>query len=209
MKLFLCRHGETDFNVQKRLQGVMETPINGHGKLQARLVAEKLAREGFDYAFCSPLVRCRQTAEEIMRHQKGMQLVYREELKEVDLGKYAGMDRHEIEEKFPGDWAKRVDNKYRFVHEGGESYEEADLKRVKPLLAEFREKYSSRKILVITHAGIARLIVGNLLGLHAAEKMRVEFPNDCIYTIDYLPHKTTIRHFLAETGKTGEGYLTK
>lgn len=209
MKLILCRHGETDQNMQRRLQGRLETEINAHGLAQAKLVAERLREEGFDHVFCSPLRRCRQTAAEIMAFHPGMEVKYRAELSEVSLGKYSGMDRHDIEAKFPGEWSKRVDNKYDFRHEGGESYKDADEKRVKPLLKEFREKYSSRKLLVVTHGGICRLMLGNMLGLRPGQKMQVEFPNDCIYYVEYLPHKTAVKYLLAESGISGEGYLTK
>src|SRR3989344_3023119 len=209
MKLILCRHSETDFNTQKRLQGKLETELNERGVKQARLVAEKLESEGFDYAFSSPQERCRQTASGIMRFHPKTKMVFRNELREIDLGKYTGMNPGEIEEKFPGEWGKRVDSKYEFLHEGGESYKGVDEKRVQPLLKEFREKYSSRTILVVTHQGIGRLIIGNLLGLAPGQKMKIDFPNECIYFIDYRPHKTEIMYCLAEEGIEGKGWLEK
>ena len=209
MKLILCRHGETDFNTQKRLQGKLETELNERGVKQARLVAERLESDEFDCAFSSPQDRCRQTASEIMRFHQKTKMVFRNELREIDLGKYTGMNPEEIEEKFPGEWGKRVDSKYEFLHEGGESYKGVDEKRVKPLLKEFREKYSSRTILVVTHQGIGRLIIGNLLGLAPGQKMKIDFPNECIYFIEYRPHKTEIMYCLAEEGIEGKGWLEK
>ena len=209
MRILICRHGETDLNVQGRLQGSLETSINAHGREQARLVGKALMGENFDRVFCSPQRRCRETLDEIMKSSPGMKVEYRDELREISLGKYAGLDRHEIEEKFPGDWGERVDNKYEFVHEGGESYKQVYEKRVKPLLKEFREKYSSRKILVLTHGGVCRVLLGDLLGLAPKEKMDIELPNDCIYYVDYLPHKTKVQFLLVESGIKGEGHLTK
>lgn len=208
MQIVICRHGETDANVQKRLQGRIETSINVRGKKQARLIAERLKGEKFDHVLCSPQLRCRQTMDEIMKYHKN-EVEFRNELREIDLGKYSSMNRQDIDANFPGDWSERVDNKYEFVHEGGESYKQADENRVKPLLKEFREKYSSRKILVVTHGGICRLLLGDLLGLSGKEKMGIELPNDCIYYVEYRPHKTTVRYYLAESGEKGEGYLKK
>ena len=208
MKMILCRHAETDFNKEKRLQGWMETSINEKGQKQAQLLSLALKDEEFDYVFSSPQKRCMQTAREIMKFHKN-EIIFQDELREINIGKYAGMDKQEIEQKFPGDWKKRVEDKYGFVHEGGESYAQVDEKRVKPLLAAFREKYSSRKILVITHQGTARLIIGNMLGLGPLEKMDLDCPNDCIYYIEYLPHKTTVKYSLVQSGKSTEGYLTK
>ena len=206
MKLILCRHGETQYNIERRLQGKMETELNEHGKAQAKLVGERLGKIEFDHAFSSPRKRCTQTAKEIMKYHKcGLEL--REEISEVDLGIYTGMDRHEIEEKYPGNWAQRVDNKYEFEHKGGESYKEVDQNRVAPFLQELREKYSARTILGVTHAGVGRLIVGSMLGLGPEEKMHIEFPNECIYFIEYRPHKTVVEYELVESGMKGKGYI--
>ncbi|MEM4256783.1 MAG: histidine phosphatase family protein [Candidatus Diapherotrites archaeon] len=206
MRIVLCRHGETDFNVQKRLQGKMETELNEHGFLQAKLIAENLKNEKFYTIFCSPRKRCLQTAEEINKfHNKKIEV--REELSEIDLGIFTGMNREEIEHNFPGEWSKRVDNKYEFLHKNGESYEEVDKNRVAKFIQELKEKYSARNILIITHAGLGRLLIGSLLGLSGQEKMRIEFPNECIYFIDYKPHKTKISYLCVESKLSGEGFL--
>ncbi len=207
IRLTICRHGETDFNVQRRLQGWMETRINAHGKKQAKLVAQRLKAEEFDYAFCSPLMRTRQTFLELMRFHKDLPVQFRDELREIHLGIYTGMDRGEIDKKYPGHWSARVDNKYDFHHEGGESYKSVDCGRVAALLDEFREKYSSRKVLVLTHQGTAKLLIGSLLGLPPGEKMQIMMPNDCIYFVDYLPHKTVVKYELLEGAKCGTGWL--
>lgn len=207
MKLIVCRHGETDFNVQKRLQGKMETKLNWHGRKQAKLIAARLKSEDFEHAFSSTRARCRQTANEIMKFHK-CNLELREELSEVDLGIYTGMNREEIEEKFPGHWAERVDNKYNFKHKGGESYKEVDEKRVAKFLQELREKYSARTVLIVTHAGTGRLVIGSMLGLTPDEKMHFEFPNECVYFVEYRPHKTVVGYELVESNKKGQGFLS-
>jgi len=209
MKLIICRHGQTDYNAQKRLQGHLETELNEIGLSQAMLVSEHLKDLEFDHAFASPQKRCKATANEIMKYHSDNKLVFRDELKEIDVGIYTGMTPKEIDKKFPGRWSERVDNKYDFKHKNGESYKEVDENRVQPLLKEFREKYSSRTILLITHQGTGRLILGSLLGYSPEEKMKINFPNDCIYFVDYLPHKTIVKHYRAETNEWGEGCLQR
>ncbi len=207
MHLTICRHGETDFNVQHRLQGWMETSINAHGRRQAKLLAKRLGKEEFDYAFCSPLRRTRETFAEVMKCHKEVPVQFRDELREIHLGIYTGMDRQGIDRKYPGHWSTRVDNKYDFHHEGGESYKSVDVGRVESLLQEFREKYSSRRVLVMTHQGTAKLLIGSMLGIPPDEKMRLDMPNDCIYFIEYKPHKTEVKYELLESGKKGDGIL--
>jgi len=209
MKLIICRHGQTDFNVQRRLQGHLETELNENGLNQAKLVSEYLKDLEFDYAFSSPQKRCKATANEIMKHHKDKELVFRDELKEIDVGIYMGMTAEEIDEQFPNKWSERVNNKYDFKHKDGESYKGVDENRVQPLLKEFREKYSSRTILIVTHQGTGKLIIGNLFGLNGDEKMNIMIPNDCVYTIDYLPHKTVSNYIRIETGEEGEGWIKR
>ncbi len=207
MHLTICRHGETDFNVQKRLQGWMDTPINSHGMEQARLLAKRLRWEKFDYAFCSTLRRTRETFAEAMKYHKDVPVQFREELREINLGIYEGLNAREIDAKYPGHWSRRVDSKYDFRHEGGESYKSVDEGRVASLMNEFREKYSSRNILVMLHQGTAKLLIGSMLGLVPEEKMGISMPNDCIYFVEYRPHKTEVSCELLESGKKGGGIL--
>ncbi|MEK6957534.1 MAG: histidine phosphatase family protein [archaeon] len=209
MELVLCRHSETDYNKEKRYQGRTDNPLNGNGIAQAKLIGEKLSAEKFYAAFTSPLRRCTQTAEQILSFQKGLNSTSLEALIELDYGLFSGLTPKEITQKFPGEWEKKVENPYEFVHPNGESYKGVDERRVRPLLAEFREKYASRKILVVTHQGTGRLIIGSMLGLSPKEKMEISIPNDCIYSIEYRPHKTAVKYFLAETGAEGSGYLER
>ena len=208
MRIILCRHGETDYNAERRLQGKLETGLNANGLKQAKLVANLLKKEKFDAIFCSTQKRCRMTAKEIMKFHKN-KVNFRDGIREVDLGIYSGMNHKEIEEKFPGKWSQRVDNKYDFHHKGGESYKSADETRVQPLLEELKEKYSSRAVLVITHQGIGILILGNLLGLPKEKVNDISIPNDTVYYIDYLPHKTEVKYVKSSTMETGFGCLMR
>ena len=211
MKIVLCRHGRTDWNNQRRYQGWQGTPLNETGFEHAKLVSEALKDENFEYTFCSPLKRCLQTAKEIMKLQK-CKLEIKEGLKEINYGDFAGHTPSNIQKKMPGMWEKRkssFQSKYDFKHPNGESFREIDENRVKPMLEEFKEKYYSRKILLVTHQGVGRLILGNLMGFSEAEKMDLSIPNDCIYYLNYRPNKTTIRHYFAETGKSEDGFLRR
>ncbi|MCR4369241.1 MAG: histidine phosphatase family protein [archaeon] len=208
MKLILCRHGETDYNNEHRYQGTTETSINESGKKQALLISELLKKEEIDYVFSSPRNRCMQTAKIISKPHK-LPVKIREDLREINYGFLEGHTVLEIKNRFPGIWEEREKSKYDYAHANGESFAHADEARVKPMLAEFREKYSSRCILVVTHQGIGRLIIGSLLGIPPIEKMKVTLPNDCVYFIDYGPHTTKIRYARVDSGITGDGFYTR
>jgi len=205
MRIVLCRHGETDFNAEKRYQGRTDTMLNKKGLKQAEQLAEKLGDNDFYKAFSSPLKRCTQTAEKIMELHPKTKLIIKQELIEHDYGVFEGKTPDEIPELFE----EKEKNRYEFRHKNGETFREADEKRVKPFLEELKEKYYSRNILVVTHQRIGSLIIGSLLGLPGKEKVEIEIPNDCIYFIDYLPHKTIVKYFLIDSKKQGEGYLKR
>ncbi|MCC8140457.1 MAG: histidine phosphatase family protein [Lachnospiraceae bacterium] len=90
MDIYLMRHGETDWNRIRRLQGITDIPLNEKGIEEARQAAEWLRDVPFDRIYTSPLVRARQTAE-IVRRERPIEIVETEGLKEISFGEYEGL----------------------------------------------------------------------------------------------------------------------
>ena len=90
MELYLIRHGETDYNKERKIQGSCDIPLNEYGRELAKVTAEGLKDIPFDVIFTSPLCRARETAEWIAR---GRQIpVYEDKrLKEICFGEYEGL----------------------------------------------------------------------------------------------------------------------
>ncbi len=65
MKLYIVRHGETDHNINKIIQGHLNTPLNSNGIIQAQKIANRLKDINFDIIYSSDLSRAKTTAEEI------------------------------------------------------------------------------------------------------------------------------------------------
>lgn len=84
MDIYLIRHGETDWNKEKKLQGVTDIPLNAYGIELAEKTAEGLKDVPFDRIYTSPLIRAKKTAE-IIRGNRPIDLVVKEELKETVL----------------------------------------------------------------------------------------------------------------------------
>ena len=70
MKLYLVRHGITDWNARKKIQGQVDIPLNEEGKRLARETAEGLSDVPFDLCISSPLCRAKETARIILRNRK-------------------------------------------------------------------------------------------------------------------------------------------
>ena len=89
MKIYLVRHGETDWNQAGRLQGQTDIDLDAQGFAQAAEAAERLKEVPFEIAFCSPLIRARHTAETIVGERK-ITLTTDERLRELNFGPWEG-----------------------------------------------------------------------------------------------------------------------
>ncbi|MCM1344520.1 MAG: histidine phosphatase family protein [Muribaculaceae bacterium] len=90
MQIYLMRHGETDWNKARRLQGQSDIPLNEYGRELAVKTAEALADVSFDMAFCSPLGRAQETARIILGDRK-TPLYTDARLKEINFGTNEGI----------------------------------------------------------------------------------------------------------------------
>ena len=90
MLIYIIRHGETDWNTKRLLQGATDIPLNQNGIEVARLTAKALKDVPFDVIYTSPLSRAVQTAE-IMRRDRDIPIIPDERLKEISFGPYEGL----------------------------------------------------------------------------------------------------------------------
>ena len=93
--LLLVRHGETDWNAERRWQGHTDVPLNEHGREQARRLAESLVGAGADAMYSSDLGRARETAE-IVGARLGLPVVVDPDLREIDVGSREGLTGEQV-----------------------------------------------------------------------------------------------------------------
>ena len=91
MKIYVLRHGQTSWNVDKIIQGKQDTELNEVGIRQAYEAKEKFNKLNIDLIMCSPLKRTKKTAE-IINQDKNLDIIYKKELIERDLGEFEGKD---------------------------------------------------------------------------------------------------------------------
>ena len=94
MNLYIVRHGETDWNTEKRIQGQTDIELNENGVRLAELTSEGLKDVEYDYIFSSPLKRAYKTAE-IIRGERTTEIVRDDRLKEMFFGEYEGTTKAE------------------------------------------------------------------------------------------------------------------
>lgn len=191
-RVYLVRHGETEWNVQGRRQGQLDSPLTPTGIAQARGHAAALRGEAVDAVFTSPLGRARSTADIIAR-ELGLTVVVIDELAEVHHGHFAGLSTQDIELRYPAQWARRAADKYRWRFPGGESYADADGRARRALASVSR--YPARRPVIVAHEMIGRLLHRHLLGLGPDEALAIGQPNDVIAVLD--PRARTRREIRA------------
>ena len=148
-QILLARHGETEWNVFRRVQGTTDTLLNENGVRQAESLGESLKNQALTRIYTSKMHRARQTAE-IVAEMLNVPLEVREGLQELNLGDWEGCTWHQIERNWPKRYAEWSRNKRRTRPPHGETYEELLTRCVKAVVKITRE--AKGNVLVVTHS---------------------------------------------------------
>jgi broad specificity phosphatase PhoE len=163
--ILLARHGETDWNREKRWQGLSDLPLNERGRQQARALAEKIERVPLSAVYASDLRRAYETAL-IVADAKGLAVTPMRELREVDVGSWTGLSYDEVVERFPDAYTQMRTRTGR-GWEGGETYAEMG-RRVLDAICRIAREHAGNAVLVVTHSGPMRAVHAHALGLDYA-----------------------------------------
>lgn len=152
--LWLVRHGQTDWNLERRYQGHSDTPLNAAGLEQAARAAEVLAVEmlaGHRYAaiYTSDLQRARTTAE-IIGRRLGMTIHIDSRLREVNLGAWEGMIVTDIQARYPAEWEARQQDRLYARPPGGESTFDVAA-RVLPAVDDLMARHAGGSLILVSH----------------------------------------------------------
>ena len=175
-RLYFIRHGETDWNVEGRLQGQRDIPLNGRGRDQAA-AAGRILRDllkdadagDLDY-FASPLLRTRETMA-LARAALGLPpepYQMDDRLKEIAFGRWEGQTWRAIRKREPDIAAARDADRWGYVPPDGESYAML-AQRVRPWLQSL-----SGDTLVVSHGGVGRVLLTLLAGLDPGDAPTAE-----------------------------------
>jgi 2,3-bisphosphoglycerate-dependent phosphoglycerate mutase len=167
-ELLLVRHGETDWNRERRFQGHADPPLNETGREQALALAAELTGEGIELVYTSDLARAHETAE-IVAARLGADVRPLRDLREIDVGEWEGLTWPEIEERYPEGARSWHDRGYGW--ESGETYEQLG-DRVVAALRRIADDHPSQRVLVIGHGGTIRATRAFIEGLSVPESRK-------------------------------------
>ncbi len=159
-EILLIRHGETDWNVDKRLQGHIDIGLNAQGRQQATLLGQSLASEPLDAIFASDLQRARDTAQAVAQRQ-GLTLQIEPALRERCYGGFEGLRHDEIAQRYPQDYAawkaREFDARYPAGERMAETLREFSLRAIAAVTG-LVSHGNYRKIAIVAHGGVLECI---------------------------------------------------
>ena len=178
-KIIIVRHGETNYNIERRLQGWMDIPLNKEGLKQADKVAERLKEVLVTSIYTSDLKRANSTAKKISK-KLGIKPSMRHELREDNLGVLEGW-KWEVEVDVVKErlWKERDDT----VISGDLHWRGHGGERVKKFLDEIEEKHPKGSIIIVSHGGTINRIM-EIYGLKDPKSEYINYGNTSVTILE-------------------------
>ena len=163
MRLYLVRHGETDWNLQRRYQGQSDIPLNNTGIQQARKIAGRLSKEKIDAIYSSDLSRARETAEQIAQPHK-LKVTSDARWRELSFGDWEGLTYPEIQVKAPDELALWESDLTGYAPPHGETLTQL-AGRVLSVFDELHALHADQTVLIVSHGGPLQTLLCHVLGV--------------------------------------------
>ena len=183
-RLYLVRHGATQLTAEDRFSGAVGVDLSLEGRAQVERLAERLAGEPISAVYASPLSRTIETAT-ILATPHRLPILHRDGLREISHGRWEGLTRHEVEDRFSNEYAAWDADPFTFAPEGGESGL-AVLARALPVVRELVVAHAGQNVLVVSHKATLRLLISSLLGFDArGYRDRLDQSPACLNVVDF------------------------
>ena len=173
MKIYVTRHGQTDWNVQGKTQGRADIELNEVGIKQAKQTKEELKNIDIDLIMCSPLKRAKKTAD-IINEGRNIPIIFDDQIIERNFGEFEG---EKI--KFDEFWDYNAHPR----DQRAETIQEI-ISRISNFLDKIKEEYKDKNVLLVTHGGVSIAINCYFKGIPEDGKL-----------INYCLHNCEVQEF--------------
>lgn len=187
-RLLLVRHGETEWNRQKKFQGQIDVPLNDNGREQSRSAGEFLKDVPIEFGVSSPMLRPKETAEIILKYHPNVELELLTDLSEISHGLWEGKFEGEIEQAYPGLLKEWQESPETVQMPEGENLAQVWARAI-AAWESIVSKYSKqpKTVLVVAHDAINKAILCHVFGLGPEHFWNFKQGNGAVSVIDY-PH---------------------
>jgi len=195
MKLLLVRHGETDWNLERRYQSYSDIQLNQAGIQQAQALARRLSKEKIDIIYSSDVSRAVETANYISREQEPVPAIRCDSRwRELAFGKWEGLNHTEIQAQ----WQTEVNAWYEdpvniSPPEGETMLQMSD--RVRSALNEVQKKNEDETILIVSHGGTIQILLCILLGMALNRYWQFHVHQSSLTTIQFYKDASILNLF--------------
>ncbi len=177
MKLILVRHGESEWNRELRIQGQTNSELTGTGIMQARAVANVLAKEPLHAIYSSDLTRAIATAE-IIAAPHGLNLQLDPRLREMSFGGLEGLTWQEVRDDHPDVKTALQTGAHDFKMPGGGESRDDLVARALAAMDDIAVRYPDQTICVVSHGGLISWFTRHVLGIPRSVPSRLR-PDNC------------------------------
>jgi broad specificity phosphatase PhoE len=174
LHLMLVRHGESEWNAQRRYQGQSDVPLSALGRQQAKLVAGRLAGVKIDVVYASDLGRAWETAR-LIAEKCGLKVIPEPRLRELKFGILEGLTFEEAQAQYPEMIAAWLGD-FNRPPEGAETIDLFNA-RVVSLMEDLKLEHDEQVVLLVGHGGSLSEILRIALGLSPAKRWYLEMEN--------------------------------
>jgi len=190
LRLFVIRHGETDWTRERRFTGARDIPLSRTGIAQCEAVAERLAATVPAAVYASPLERARTSAELVAKPHR-LAVTVEPAFREMGFGPWEGWSREEVAARFAEAYRTWRSAPHELRLDGVETLGEVAA-RVGRGLQALRDGRAGQTVVLVTHAIVVRLLVLDALGLRPDRLWSVDASPGGITEIEYEPGWATI-----------------
>jgi len=193
-RIFLIRHGETNWNKEGRFQGQIDIPLNDNGKNQARKTFEYLRSISFNKAFSSSMHRPYETAQIILQNNKDLKIEKIDSLIEISHGLWEGKLEAEIRESWPNLLKNWHDKPEEVTMPEGESIKDVSERSIEAFDKICLSQKDNDLTLLVAHDAVNKTLICNLLGINYSNIWMIKQGNGGITIIDIFndPGKTPV-----------------
>ena len=183
-RIFLIRHGETNWNKEGRFQGQIDIPLNENGKDQANKTFQFLRNISFNKAFSSSMHRPYETAQIILQNNKNLKIEKIDSLVEISHGLWEGKLEEEIREKWPALLKNWHDKPEEVIMPEGESIKDVSERSVEAFDKICLSQKDNDLSLLVAHDAVNKTLICNIFGINYSNIWMIKQGNGGITVID-------------------------
>jgi probable phosphoglycerate mutase len=183
-RVYLVRHGATPLTAENRFSGEVGVDLSDEGRAQVGRLAARLAHDPITAIYTSPLSRTAETAA-ILAAPHRLVPVQADGLREISHGRWEGLTRQEVEERFGAEYSTWESDPFTFAPVGGETGL-AVLARALPVVRSAVAAHPDQAIAVVSHKATLRLVLSSLLGIDPrGYRDRLDQSPACLNVVDF------------------------